>query len=586
MRWRAQARLRCRGALQRKARVALATTCNSARAGPGAGRAFRAGKSLIPRTRSAGLRTAPSMSSRCARRTRTPRGSGTCRPGRHWSPQHRLAVAVASGSSAATPAAVAASAAAAGSVAHFVPTVAVQVVNSVAARLAAPRVPGMQATLAGNKLPSWDGVAGMAVNPDPWTGARGRTGMGSRSLSAHEVVAGTSFAMTRGSADDSGFATVWGEGAMVRFERRHDGLTLDGAITSGFLGADWASERWLAGLAVGHSSSTGDYRGPDGSGKVKATLTGVYPYAGLRLTDELSAWAAAGHGTGKLTLKPGDGKEIETGLTMSMVAAGMRSTVLQPESSSGLSLALKGDARFTRTASDAAKGADGIHLAASDADIWQVRLGLEGSRHFALGNGRATATLSLEVGLRLDGGDAGRGFGADLGGGITFAEPESGLKLELKARGLIAHEAHDLREWEVSAALSYDKRHATERGLKMSLEQSWDAASSGGMESLLERGTLTGLTVNDNAPAKSRLVGEIGYGLAAFGDGFTGTPHAGFGYSSDGAHDYKVGWRLTPARPGGPSDPGFEFGFEVNRKEAANGDTTDQGAMLSTTIRW
>ena len=496
------------------------------------------------------------------------------------------AVAAASGSSAATPAAVAASAAASGSVAHFVPTVAVQVVNSVAARLAAPRVPGMQATLAGNKLPSWDGVAGMAVNPDPWTGARGRTGMGSRSLSAHEVVAGTSFAMTRGSADDSGFATVWGEGAMVRFERRHDGLTLDGAITSGFLGADWASERWLAGLAVGHSSSTGDYRGPDGSGKVKATLTGVYPYAGLRLTDELSAWAAAGHGTGKLTLKPGDGKEIETGLTMSMVAAGMRSTVLQPESSSGLSLALKGDARFTRTASDAAKGADGIHLAASDADIWQVRLGLEGSRHFALGNGRATATLSLEVGLRLDGGDAGRGFGADLGGGITFAEPESGLKLELKARGLIAHEAHDLREWEVSAALSYDKRHATERGLKMSLEQSWDAASSGGMESLLERGTLTGLTVNDNAPAKSRLVGEIGYGLAAFGDGFTGTPHAGFGYSSDGAHDYKVGWRLTPARPGGPSDPGFEFGFEVNRKEAANGDTTDQGAMLSTTIRW
>ena len=497
-----------------------------------------------------------------------------------------VAVAVASGSSAATPAAVAASAAAAGSVAHFVPTVAVQVVNSVAARLAAPRAPGMQATLAGNKLPSWDNAAGMAANPDPWPGARGQTGMGSRSLSAQEVVAGTSFAMTRGSADDNGFATVWGEGAMVHFERRHDGLTLDGAITSGFLGADWASERWLAGLAVGHSSSTGDYRGPDGSGKVKATLTGVYPYAGLRLTDALSAWAAAGHGTGKLTLKPGDGAEIETGLTMSMVAAGMRSTVLQPESDSGLSLALKGDARFTRTASDAAKGADGIHLAASDADVWQVRLGLEGSRHYALGNGRATATLSLEVGLRLDGGGAGRGFGADLGGGITFAEPESGLKLELKARGLIAHEAHDLREWEVSAALSYDKRSAMERGLKMSLEQSWDAASSGGMESLLERGTLAGLTANDNAPAKSRLVGEIGYGLAAFGDGFTGTPHAGFGYSSDGAHDYKVGWRLTPARPGGPSDPGFELGLEVNRKEAANGDTTDQGAMLSATIRW
>ena len=338
----------------------------------------------------------------------------------------------------------------------------------------------------------------------------------------------------------------------------------------------------MAGLAVGHSSGTGGYRGPDGSGEVEATLTGVYPYAGLRLTDRLSVWAAAGHGAGALTLKPGDGEEIETDLSMTMGAAGMRSEVLRPEGGSGLALAVKGDTRFARTSSEAATGAGG-HLAAADAEVWQARLGLEGSRRFDLGDGGATLTPSFEAGARLDGGDAGSGFGADLGGGLAFADPQSGLKLELKARGLIAHEARGLREWGASAALVFDPRPATDRGLTLSLGQSWGASSSGGMETLFGRETMAGLAANDNAAGTSRLEGEIGYGIAAFGGGFTGTPYTGFGLASDGARDYRLGWRLTSARPG---DPGFEVGLEATRREAANGDAPEHGAMLRAKIRW
>ncbi len=424
--------------------------------------------------------------------------------------------------------------------------------------------------------------------PKAWIARFGRTVTGQAvdaveaRLAGAKMVAGTSFALTRGSAGGGGFASVWGQGETGHFKGKESSLTLDGEVTTGFLGADWASERWMAGLAMGHSRGTGGYHGPDGPGEVEATLTGVYPYAGLKLTDRLSVWAAVGHGTGELTLKPGNGKETETDLSMTMAAAGMRSEVLRPEGDNGFAFAVKADTRFARTSSEEAKGASG-HLAAADAEVWQARAGLEGSRSFALGDGGTALMSSFEVGLRFDGGDAGRGFGANLSGGLTFARPESGLKLELKARGLVAHEARGLREWGASAALSYDPRPSTERGLKLSLGQSWGASPSGGMEALLERETLAGRAANDNA-AGGRLEGEIGYGLAAFGGGFTGTPYTGFGFSADGARDYKAGWRLTSARAG---DLDFEVGLEVTRREAANGDDApEHGAMLRATIRW
>ena len=51
---------------------------------------------------------------------------------------------------------------------------------------------------------------------------------------------------------------------IARFDGREDGLTLDGEVTTGLIGADWSPEpgtgRWTAGLVLGHSSGTGSYR--------------------------------------------------------------------------------------------------------------------------------------------------------------------------------------------------------------------------------------------------------------------------------------------------------------------------------------
>ena len=521
--------------------------------------------------------------------------------------------------------------------ARFGRTVTDQVLEAVEARLDAPRTAGARATLAGQALPSWDGAndtakAAAGDNADAsdreamtairdWMAHAGADGewrapgedaqradlVQSRALTGRDFLTGTSFALTGGSAEAGGYAALWGRGAISRFDGREGDLTLDGEVTTGLMGADWATERWTAGLAIGHARGTGGYsegggctagaddNGASGcSGEVEATLTGVWPYAGLTLTERLSAWAAAGYGAGELKLTPGgetaDGSKTDgpfrADLTMAMGAAGMRGEVLTPPPEGGLALAVKGDTRFTRTATKATKDANGGKLAGATADVWLLRLGVEGSRRFALGGDGAGLVLtpSFEVGARLDGGDAETGLGADLGGGLAFAAPEQGVALDLKARGLLAHEASGFRESGASASLTWDPRPSTDRGLMLTLRQSWGGSPAGGMDALLGRETLAGLAANDNGDTTAstgRLEAELGYGIAMFDGGFTGTPHLGVGLTETG-RDYRLGWRLTSARPG---DPGFEVGLEATRREAANADA-EHGIALRGVIRW
>ena len=270
---------------------------------------------------------------------------------------------------------------------------------------------------------------------------------------------------------------------------------------------------------------------------------------------------------------------------MAMGAAGMRGEVLVPPPEGGLALAVKGDTRFTRTQSKAARDADGGRLAAATGDVWLLRLGVEGSRRFALGAEDAGATLTprFEVGARLDAGDAETGAGADVGAGVTLAAPRHGLMLVLNARGLLAHEASGFRESGASASLTWDPRPSTDRGLALTLRQSWGGSPAGGMDALLGRGTMAGLAPDDNGATASagRLEAELGYGIPAFGGTVTATPHLGFGLTDTG-RDYRLGWRLTSARKG---TPGFEVGLEATRREAANADA-EHGVMLRGTIRW
>ncbi len=225
----------------------------------------------------------------------------------------------------------------------------------------------------------------------------------------------------------------------------------------------------------------------------------------------------------------------------------------------------------------------GGNIAAAEADVMRLRLGLQATWH-GMDTGGGVLTPSVEIGVRHDGGDAETGFGADIGAGLAWADPGSGLSADIRARALLAHEADGFGERGFSASLGWDPAPATALGPSLTLTQTVGAASSGGAEALLGRGTMEGLAANDGGGLENRhLEARLGYGLALFGGRYTGPPELGLGLS--GAHrDYSLGWRMGLARSGRVS---FELGLAATRREAANEDrAAEHGIGLRGTARW
>ena len=484
-------------------------------------------------------------------------------------------------------------------IARFGRTVAEQVLDAVEGRMRAARTPGAEVSLGGQRIglgPVFGGGGEPSASEDRAARAAreaeaeaeaarearrladwlaGETdpeerGARTRTVTQRELLLGSSFALTAAAKGGSaGTMSLWGRSAVSRFDGREGDLALDGEVVSGLLGGDWSPGSGAAtvGLIVGHSRGEGGYRMPSGGGTVSSTLTGVYPWGRRALSDRLSVWAAAGYGEGTLTLTPEglDGESraaMRTDLDLMMGAVGLRGVALAAAPGGGPELAVAADAIGVRTATARARG-----LAAAEADVTRLRLGLEGSWAVRIADG-AALTPSMAVGVRHDGGDAETGFGADIGGGLAWLDPGRGLMAEVRGRGLLSHEASGFRERGLSGALSWEPA-AGGRGPRLSLTQSVGGASSGGIDALLGRRTLEGLAANDDGDdlRSRRLEARFGYGLSAFGDRFTWTPEAGVGLSDTG-RDYTLGWRLVRRRP--PAAGSLEFAFEARRSESAN----------------
>ena len=234
-----------------------------------------------------------------------------------------------------------------------------------------------------------------------------------------------------------------------------------------------------------------------------------------------------------------------------MAVAGAVSELPEPARQDGAGVALKTEGRFTRTSSEVATGSSGGNLAAAQGDAWLVRVGFEGSRPFALGDG-GSVVPSVEVGLRRDGGDAQSGVGAEFGGGLAVVA--GGRAPDLPARGLVAHEASGLREWGASAAVGCDPGPSP-RGLTAALRQTWGAASSGGADAPFGRPTMAGLDEGDGGvlEAQSGLEAEPGYGFAVFGGRGVAPPLAAAGdFAYVDPKEPAAHGRVVAVRAGGP----------------------------------
>ena len=102
---------------------------------------------------------------------------------------------------------------------------------------------------------------------------------------------------------------------------------------TGILASDYEDERLLAGLAVGYSDGDGSYHTSSGTeGDLDASLVSIYPYARLEVTDNISAWAVLGYGTGDMKMTTDGGEAtVDTDIEMKLGAMGMRGVLLSTE---------------------------------------------------------------------------------------------------------------------------------------------------------------------------------------------------------------------------------------------------------------
>ena len=419
----------------------------------------------------------------------------------------------------------------------------------------APRA-GSRASLAGQTL-RLDGASlgtatlaeagpaerGVAVLPDalePWRAPD--TDRRLRAFTARDLLTGSSFRYRLGTAESDGLGfggawTLWGEGGTASFAGRPEtDFSLDGEAASGWLGVDWRQKPAVVGISLSHYRGDVGYETGVADGDVELDLTSVFPYARWSLA-EMDLWGIAGVGAGRLELTDSFGGN-QSDMTMQMAAAGARRTV-RSAGERGISLAAKADAFAVRLASEArglGTQAVGDDLPAVNARAGRLRVALEAGYVHTLASG-AVLRPTVDLGARLDSGDADSGAGVDLAGGVRYESPSGRLTLEGRGRVLLAHAASGFQEW-AAAGLVRLAPEAGGRGLSISVAPSWGMAGS--RTGVLWDGDISGA----QGEAGARVTTEIGYGLPAFNGLGLLTPWAGTELAQDRERAWRAGMRL------------------------------------------
>ena len=410
-------------------------------------------------------------------------------------------------------------------------------------------------------------------------------------LTLNDVLAGSSFRLPLAAVNDDmagGGPVVWGRGERQALESTDSDFAWDGTVLTGQLGIDGClREDLLAGLAL--SRSIGEFDYTDGTGPAPvggdygSRMTSVHPYLGWLSPQGLTLWATVGYGRGEIEIEDEQVRDGDpdypvrrSDTTLKTAAAGGRGPLIavdSPIAGGTMALTVRSEASWAQVDVEG----DGGLIAQQTVNAWRLRLALEGSHEQALAWG-SSLTPSLELGLRHDGGDGLTGGGVEIGGGLRYRDPASGLTVEGSGRVLTGQ--GDYRERGLGGSLRLDPG-ADGRGLSLSLTPAWGDTASG-VERLWDQdvaGLATDDTAaNDNVP-QMRLDGELGYGFGTFGGHGLLTPYGGFSLAGEGSRRYRIGGRFAIG-------PSIDLSLEGARREPANDAAVEHGVMLRMQASW
>ena len=394
-----------------------------------------------------------------------------------------------------------------------------------------------------------------------------------------ELVGGESFALALGGEGEDGSGgggsavVMWGGGDWRDLSREDGLLSWSGKLFSAHVGADVAlGGGVMGGVAVSRFESAIDYtdRSDEDAGAIEGDhehrMVAVHPYLGWSGVGGERLWAALGYGRGEVRIADtGIFDRYEWQESDGRLVAGALGGAVPVYGDGDSAVEMRASAEATRYV----LADNGEAIAGVSVSTRRLRLATVGSWNWALRGGRLLEP-SLEAGLRWDDGDGATGVGVELGGGLAWSDAAAGLSASFSGRSLVAH-GSDVEEWGASGSLHMDAG-GDGRGLSLSLSPAWGAAGSG-----LARLWEEGMASRDGVGGEGggRLEGELGYGLAAWGEAGTLTPYGGLALGS-GERRYSLGQRLAL---------GTALGLKIEATRSEH-PTTSHGLALELRMNW
>ena len=396
---------------------------------------------------------------------------------------------------------------------------------------------------------------------------------GSRTLTAETLLHGTRFMLTAPAGERGGQLALWGRVSHGGFNGAQPGsrTMVNGEVTTGMLGMDYARDRLNFGAILSQSKGTAATQDANAApSTIESHLTAFTPWVSFNATERITTWASLGYGTGKMTLTRETQVSATTGIDWRMAAMGAQGNLVTRDT--GFSLDLAADAMWVGTSlSDTSD--TGLRLASVSSDVTRARLGLAAAWRHDLVSG-VTLTPRLEMGLRHDGGDAETGSGLEVGGGFVWTDPERGVSIDLAGRTLALHEDGDFEDWGLSASLNYDPHPETEQGFSMTMARSLGGSASGGVAALLGPETFPNPTGNggngawsiEAAYGMNRKSGMVGSPYTRIsGDGSVEAARLGYRIERDAAHAAGINvdfWMEPPVGHSNDIRVGIQLGWQ------------------------
>ncbi len=305
---------------------------------------------------------------------------------------------------------------------------------------------------------------------------------------------------------------VWGRGDVTNFQGQpRETVSLDGELVSSYVGMDYRQgNRGLIGLALSRSTGEVGYQIEDKAGMLDVELASVYPYIHWSPIKGLGLWGLVGAGRGNATIMHDGLPTLKTDLGMRMAALGVRRELFDDV---GGRLALKADALWVEMEAEAAGGT----LPVVTGEASRARLALE-NKIAVHESPNVRMSVRLELGLRVDGGDAEQGLGMEAGGGLEYVLRQPGLTVEASGRTLLAHQAAGWQEWGASVTMRLDPA-LDGQGLAIALTPVWGQAASG-VDALWSRQGAIQTATDAPRPGQPRTAWqpdqmdvELGYGI-------------------------------------------------------------------------